>query len=83
MVDKMDKRIELAIKAVNNYKGDHLARATHAFKFLNKEQMQEQHGQSGRTRQEIMDGYIEHEQECNECIRLLTSTELLEFIHNL
>lgn len=38
---------------------DSLERAQHAFRRMTPEQMKEQHGESGLTRQEILDGYRE------------------------
>lgn len=52
------KRVVLS--ALSQYRGDDYERASHAFRGLTPTQMQEQHGASGQTRQEILDGYREH-----------------------
>lgn len=49
------------IRCLENAKGDDLYRAKLAFKGMTPDQMQEQHGQSRKTRQEILNGYLEHE----------------------
>ena len=44
-------------RALDNAKGDNLERATAAFRNCTPEQMQQEYGQSGETRQAILDGY--------------------------
>jgi hypothetical protein len=48
---------EYAIRLLENARGDDLERARWAFRGLTPMQMAEQHGQSGKTRQEILGGY--------------------------
>ncbi len=45
-------------RAIHDRSGDDLERARRAFNGLSPEQMQENYGQSGRTRQEILDEYV-------------------------
>jgi hypothetical protein len=52
------KRVVLA--ALRAYKGDDHLRARHAFGRLSEEQLDEQHGQSGKTRRQIWGDYENH-----------------------
>jgi len=52
---------EIALKALQSYMGDDAQRARAAFRGLTTKQMAEQHGQSGKTRQQILDEYLDHE----------------------
>ena len=66
-------------RIVRYAKGDDLERATSAFRGLSPAQMKEQHGQSGSTRQEILDNYRtlrhQHEQAAEYLESLLTADE--------
>jgi len=62
-------------KALEAYRGDNLYRAQAAFRNCTPQQMQEQYGQSGQTRQEIVDGYQRHEDAVNAAIRWLSSAQ--------
>lgn len=55
-------------------RGDDLERAKSAFRGMSAEQMQEPHGNSGMTRQRILDCYIEARKD---------DEEILEFFENL
>lgn len=44
-------------RAIQALTSDDLERATAAFRNCTPEQMKQEYGQSGRTRQEILDGY--------------------------
>lgn len=59
----MSQHLKTIEKALQQFKGDDAARARAAFSRCTPEQMQEQHGQSGRTRAEILQGYEKHEAE--------------------
>ena len=48
---------EKLIRIVEEAKGDNLERAEHAFRGLAGDQLNEEYGQSGRTKGEILDGY--------------------------
>jgi len=67
----MNQNIKLAIEAVYASRGDDFQRAKLAFRGLSKEEMQEQHGESGQTRQEILDGYRAYQDKCDEAIEYL------------
>lgn len=47
----------LIIRALENMRGDDTIRARAAFRHCTPEQMQEEYGEGGMTRQEILDGY--------------------------
>lgn len=57
----MNEYQKLIISALGNMIGDDTVRARAAFRNLTPEQMQEQHGQSGRTRAQIIAGYEERD----------------------
>ena len=61
----------LILEALHQYAGDNLERAECAWGGLNQEEMQMQHGQSGRTRQETIDGYRSHRKEVDEAIAVV------------
>lgn len=48
------------LDALRQYRGDNYERAMHAFKGLTPEQMAQEYGQSGFTRQELLDIYRKH-----------------------
>lgn len=52
-----EKHKELALRGLGCLRGDDLERARHAFHGMGSMQMQEQHGQSGKTRAEILARY--------------------------
>ena len=51
---------DMVMAGLSRMRGDDYERATAAFRGLTPTQMQEQYGLSGRTRQEILDGYRDH-----------------------
>lgn len=57
---------KLILRALSTYEGDDLIRAQRAFSNMTPEQMQEQHGCGGQTRQQIMDAYYDHSRACTE-----------------
>jgi hypothetical protein len=57
----MNKHQERAIRALGNMMGDNTARARAAFRNCTPEQMQEQYGQSGQTRAQILADYEAHD----------------------
>lgn len=59
---------ELAIQALENMKSDDLYRARAAFRGMTSKQMQEQYGQSGKTREQIIADYEKHEDRVNAAI---------------
>jgi hypothetical protein len=56
-------------RALESYRGDNLARAKHAFSRCTPEQMGQQYGQSGQTRNEILAGYQEHHDRVTQALR--------------
>ena len=48
---------QLAIRALQQMRGDNLERATAAFRGMTPAQMSEEYGQSGQTRRAILDEY--------------------------
>jgi hypothetical protein len=60
------KAKETLLRLIGNARGDDLQRARLAFRSLSPAQMQEQHGQSGQTRQQILDSYETHNREMDE-----------------
>lgn len=59
------------IRILQNAKGDDTARAKIAFKNLSKKEMEFQHGYSGKSRQEILDGYLAHDKEIDDLIDII------------
>lgn len=57
MNDEIKKTL---LAALSTYRGDDVERARAAFRRYTPEQMKEQHGQSGRTRAEILAEYEQH-----------------------
>jgi hypothetical protein len=53
----MDKRLEYIRHAMECYKSDDLERAKLAFHGLSPEEMKQEHGCSGQSRQEILNYY--------------------------
>ena len=64
----MNKYRELTIQALENMRGDDLERAKRAFRNCSPEQMNQEYGESGRTRNEIINAYYEKETKINEAI---------------
>ena len=59
---------QVILDALHRYGGDDLERAEMAFRHLSKEQLNQEHGQSGKTCQEILDGYKKHRSEVKNAI---------------
>jgi len=53
------------------YRGDNLARARHAWEYCTPAQMQEEYGQSGRTRAQILADYEQHAADVDAALRWL------------
>lgn len=56
------------VRILENAKGDDSYRARTAFRNCTAEEMQRGYGDSGKTRQEILDGYIKHDERIEELI---------------
>lgn len=67
----MSQHKELALRALEQMRGDDLYRARVAFRGLSAEQMQEQHGQSEQTRAELLASYEAHEAKVTAAIKWL------------
>ena len=61
------------LRALSQHQGDDLARARLAFRGMTPEQMQEPWGQSGRTKQQVLDEYETHEAEISTCAEWVRS----------
>ena len=59
----MNQHLAVIERALQQHKGDDLARARAAFGRCTPDQMQEQWGSSGRTRADVLSGYEKHEAE--------------------
>lgn len=57
----MNTNAATALKALYNYLGDDLQRAQAAFQNCTAEQMDQQYGQSGKTRRQIVAEYQAHQ----------------------
>ncbi len=69
----MEEYRQMAIRALENLKGDDSYRAKMAFRNFTPEQMQQEHGLSGLTRQSILDGYLNSEAKIDKAIKWLKS----------
>jgi hypothetical protein len=59
---------QFIIDCIQSRQGDDLFRAKAAFRGLSYVEMQKQHGQSGKTRQQILDEYAEYSKKCKDAI---------------
>jgi len=59
---------KVILSALSQHLGDNHVRARMAFSHYTPDEMQRQHGQSGETRQAILDGYEEHARAVNAAI---------------
>lgn len=64
----MNAHQELALQALSNLRGDDTARARHEFSRFTPKEMQEQHGQSGKTRAQILAEYEAHDAKVDAAI---------------
>ena len=69
----MNKNAKIALDALYCHRGDDLYRAQSAFRGLSQKQMQEQHGMSGKTRQQIINEYQEHADKTDAAIAWVKS----------
>lgn len=59
---------EVTLRALQNYRGDNLYRCRSMFRGLTAEQMQLEHGQSGKTRAAILAEYEQHDAEVSAAL---------------
>ena len=59
---------QFVLDCITQRRGDDLCRAQYMFKNSTPEQMNQEYGQSGQTRQQILDDYIAHNQKCDAAI---------------
>ncbi len=64
----MSRIKSFVIQCIERARGDNLYRAQMAFKGLSATEMQKQYGESGRTRQAIIDGHRDHHDMCDAAI---------------
>ena len=69
----MNTHKELAIRALQNMKGDDTYRARAAFRYFSEAQMREQHGMSGKTRAQILAEYEAHDAKVDAAIAWVRS----------
>ena len=69
----MNEHQKIAIRALEKMKGDDTCRAERAFRGFSPGQMNQQHGQSGKTRAEILDGYRAHDAKIDAAIAWINS----------
>ena len=62
---------DFVVQCIERARGDDLCRARAAFKHFSPDKMEEEHGQSGRTRQQVLDGHIEHNRKCDVAITVV------------
>lgn len=71
----MNTHKQLALKALEQYRGDDLYRARAAFRNCTPEQMRAEYGMSVRTRAEILAEYEAHDQKVSDAIKWLESVK--------
>jgi hypothetical protein len=69
----MKEHKQLAIKALEQMRGDDLYRARSAFRNCTPKEMGEKYGTSSQTRAEILAGHEAHESKINAAIAWLTN----------
>ncbi len=69
----MSEYKKMAIQALEDKKGDDTYRAKMAFRNCSPEQMKQEYGQSGETRQAILDSYIERDKRIDAAIAWVRS----------
>ena len=67
----MNNKIQLAINALKTIKGDDFYRAKIAFRGLTEKQLNEMHGDSGKTKKQLLYEYMESDRKIDEAIDFL------------
>lgn len=65
---------QFIVSCIEQHRGDDFYRAGLEFRDCTPKEMSQPYGQSGQTRQQILDSYKEHERQCNEAV---TELEML------
>lgn len=63
-----DETKKFVLNCIEQHRGDDLVRAKMAFKDCTPEEMNQEHGESGQTRQQILDGYNKRNLQCDNAI---------------
>lgn len=69
----MNEYKEMAIRALQGQKGDDTYRARKAFSGLSEEEMNKEHGFSGKTRKEFLEEYTQSDAKIDKAIEWLRS----------
>lgn len=69
----MNNHKQITLQALETYRGDDHQRAMHHFRHFTEKQMNELHGESGQTRQQILDKYKEHQDKVDLAITWIKS----------
>lgn len=69
----IDKAKETTIRALTNMRGDDTIRARRAFGDMSAEEMNKQHGRSGKTRAEILSEYEARDREIDAALAWIRS----------
>jgi len=64
----MNEHKSFILKVLEWYRGDNLDRAELFFKGMTEDQMQQEYGQSGKTRAEILAGWTKHNNQIDDAI---------------
>ncbi len=70
----MKTHAQTAIYALEQMKGDNLARARAAFRGMTAKQLNEPHANAGMTRLEVLNGYETHDRKCDAAIAWIKTT---------
>ena len=65
---KFESTQKFIIRCIENARGDDLLRIYQEFRGLN---MSKKHGRSLQTRQQILDGFLAYDKECDDAIALV------------
>ncbi len=74
----MNEHAQTAIKALDRMKGDNTARALAAFRGMTAKQLDEQHGQSGETRRQVLEAYQAHDRKVDAAIAWVKSAAAMK-----
>ncbi len=66
------KTKQFIIQCIEQHRGDDLYRASCAFKNLTETEMDEEYGESGQTPRQIIEGYTNRSNKCDEAIKVIS-----------